>query len=107
MRNHDLEIRARRYLILTGGDVNSFRFLGDGTDGAVRVTNRGTAVKACHSDRGYTNERDSYERLAEYGVTEKVAGFWIPAMTGCDDDLMVVEMDFLLKAPYIIDFAKV
>ncbi len=28
-------------------------------------------------------------------------------MTGCDDDLMVVEMDFMQKAPYIIDFAKV
>ena len=107
MRNQRLEARARRYLILDGCDVNSLRFLGDGTDGAVWATNRDTAVKAFHSEHGYCNERDAYRRLAEYGVTEKIAGFWIPAMTGYNDDLMVVEMDFMQKPPYIIDFAKV
>jgi len=28
-------------------------------------------------------------------------------MIGCDDDLMVVEMDLMQQPPYIIDFAKV
>ncbi len=107
MRNADLESRARQYLILTEGDVNSFRFLGDGTDGAVWTSGHRTAVKAYHSLRGYANERDSYERLAEFSVTERIAGFWIPAMIDCDDGLMVIEMDFMQNPPYIIDFAKV
>lgn len=103
----ELEIQARRYLISTAGDVNSFRFLGDGTDGAVWTTNRGTAVKAYQSIRGYANERDSYERLAAFGITEKIAGFWLPEMVGWNDGLMAIEMDFMQDPPYVVDFAKV
>ncbi len=58
-------------------------------------------------DFGYFNERDAYTRLAEFGVTERIAGFWIPKMLAYDDELMVVEMDFMHNPPYIIDFAKV
>lgn len=103
----ELEIQARRYLISAAGDVNSFRFLGEGTDGAVWTTNRGTAVKAYQSIRGYANEHDSYERLASYGVTEKIAGFWIPQMWGWNDRMLAIEMDFMQRPPYVIDFAKV
>jgi len=28
-------------------------------------------------------------------------------MLDCDDELMIVEMDFMQRPPYIIDFAKV
>ncbi len=81
--------------------------LGEGSDGEVWATNRNSAVKAFKYDFGYENERDSYGRLAEYGVTSEIAGFWIPKMLGFDDDLMVIEMDLMQKPPYIIDFAKV
>ncbi|HUY91540.1 MAG TPA: hypothetical protein VMV10_22560 [Pirellulales bacterium] len=107
MKSQRLEDQVRRYLSLTGGDVNSTRFLGDGTDGAVWATKHDTAIKAFDYLHGYCNERDSYLRLAEYGVTQSIEGFSIPAMLNCNDKLMVVEMDFMQRPPYIIDFAKV
>ena len=107
MKSQRLEDRVRRYLSLAGGDVNSTRFLGDGTDGAVWATKHDTAIKAFDYLQGYCNERDSYLRLAEYGVTQRIEGFSIPAMLNCNDDLMVIEMDFMQRPPYVIDFAKV
>jgi len=56
---------------------------------------------------GYANERDTYLRLAEYGITNKLNEFWVPRMIGYDDALMVVEMDLMHDPPFIIDFAKV
>ncbi len=50
---------------------------------------------------------DTYLRLAEYGVTESLDGFWLPKMIRCDDTLLVIEMDLMQNPPYIIDFAKV
>lgn len=64
-------------------------------------------MKVFKSERGYLNERDTYERLREYGITQSIAGFRVPEMQGFHDDLMVVEMDIMHDAPYIIDFAKV
>lgn len=81
--------------------------LGHGTDGAVWSTSRGSAVKVFERDRGYFNERDSYLRLKEFGVTKELEGFAIAQMHGWDDDVMVVEMDLMQHPPYIIDFAKV
>lgn len=98
---------AGRYLSLIGKGVKLKDFLGQGTDGAVWATNRDTAIKVFARERGYINERDTYERLAEFGVTEKLDGSWVATMTGYDDDLMVVEMDLMNDPPYIIDFAKV
>jgi len=89
------------------GGAKIKEFLGDGTDGAVWATDRSTAVKVFKLARGYFNERDAYMRLAEYEVTEQLAGFWVPKMNGFDDDLRVVEMDLMQRPPYIIDFAKV
>jgi hypothetical protein len=66
-----------------------------------------TAVKVFKHDRGYCNERDSYLRLAEFGVTERLGAFAVARMLGWNDRLMVVEMDMMHKPPYIIDFAKV
>ena len=80
--------------------------LGHGTDGAVWATTRNAALKVFEREHGYRNERDCYLRLAEFGVTEMLEGFFIPEMRGCDDELMVVEMDLMQRTPYIIDFAK-
>ncbi|HEX3998494.1 MAG TPA: hypothetical protein VHX65_08095 [Pirellulales bacterium] len=55
----------------------------------------------------WEDERDTYQRLADHGVTETIAGFWLPEMLGSDDDLLVIEMDIVQTPPYIIDFAKV
>lgn len=97
----------RQYLSLVGRRVKLKRYLGDGTDGAVWETNRGTAIKVFETPVGYANERDTYLRLGEYGVTNKLNEFWIPQMRGYDDDLQIVEMDLMQSPPFIIDFAKV
>jgi hypothetical protein len=99
--------RARRYLSLIDERMKLQDFLGDGTDGAVWATSRDSAVKVFDHERGYFNERDTYQRLAKFDVTEKLGDFWIAKMIGCSDDLMVVEMDLMQNPPYIIDFAKV
>src|SRR5262245_48222108 len=99
--------RARKYLNLIGGGVNLKEFLGDGTDGAVWATNRDTAVKVFDRIHGYENERDTYERLRSFGVTQNLGDFWVAQMIDANDDLMVIEMDLMQNPPYIIDFAKV
>jgi hypothetical protein len=99
--------RLSKYVSLQRTSVKIKEFLGDGTDGAVWSTDRDTAIKAFRHEVGYANERDTYQRLAEWGVTQQLAGFWIPELQGFDDDLMVVEMDFMQTPPYVIDFAKV
>ncbi|HZZ27010.1 MAG TPA: hypothetical protein VFE46_03305 [Pirellulales bacterium] len=103
----DLIERVRQYLNLIGPDVKLKEFLGDGTDGAVWATSNDTAIKIFAKENGYFNERDAYLRLAEFGVTEKIDGFWIPRMIRYDDTLLVIEMDLMQHPPYIIDFAKV
>jgi hypothetical protein len=105
-RSAELE-RVHQYLSLRGGGVKLKEFLGEGTDGVVWSTDRETAIKVFAYERGYLNERDTYERLARFGVTEQLDGFYVAKMNGCDDDLMVIEMDLMQRPPYIIDFAKV
>ena len=103
----DLLDRAVRYLSLQPSPVKIKGPLGQGTDGAVWATDRNTAIKIFNLERGYLNERDTYERLREYGMTQEIAGFRVPEMQSFDDELMVVEMDIMHEAPYVIDFAKV
>jgi hypothetical protein len=107
MSNLDLEARGRKYAALSGITLDLARPLGDGTDGKVWMSDKETAVKVLERMVGYYNERDSYLRLAEYGITEKLEGFWIPQLIGYDDDLWVIEMQAISEPPYIIDFAKV
>lgn len=106
-REQETKERAAAYLSLYRPWVNVKKKLGDGTDGWVWETDDRTAVKVCLEPRGYWNERDSYERLADYGCTKNIGEFAVPAMIGYDDGLLVVEMDFMQKPPYVIDFAKV
>lgn len=107
MNSSDQEARGRKYAALSGMTLDFARPLGGGTDGKVWKSSKGTAVKALERMVGYYNERDSYLRLAEYGLTEKIDGFWIPKLLGYDDDLWVIEMQTISRPPYIIDFAKV
>ncbi len=82
------------------------RYLGEGQDGAVFETTRYTAIKACNSPRVYHNEKEAYLHLLDRGCVEKIGEFHIPSIKGWDDDLLVVEMDYMTRPPYIIDFGK-
>lgn len=70
-------------------------------------TDRDSAVKVFDYLVGYANERDTYLRLAEYGVTRQLNKFWVPQLISYDDQLMVVEMELMQTPPFIIDFGKV
>jgi hypothetical protein len=107
MINPELIPRAEQYSELSKFALDWDRPLGDGTDGAVWKSSVGTAVKVLERERGYYNERDAYLRLAEFGLTERIDGFWVPKLIGYNDDLWVVEMDLITTSPYILDFAKV
>ena len=96
-----------RYLGLYGSGVKIKEYLGGGTDGDVWKTDHDTAVKIFHADRGYYNERDTYFRLADFGITDQIDGFWIPKMHASEHSLRAIEMDMMHNPPYIIDFAKV
>jgi hypothetical protein len=107
MINPELKKRAAEYAELSKIALDWERPLGDGTDGAVWKSDINTAVKVLERERGYYNERDAYLRLQEFGITEEIDGFWIPRLIDFSDQLWVVEMDFITKSPYILDFAKV
>ena len=107
MDKTQLEANAVKYAELCGFSLDLARPLGDGTDGIVWKSSIGTAVKALDRPHGYFNERDAYLRLAEWGVTERIAGFWIPSLINYNDDLLIIEMDVMTDPPYILDFAKV
>jgi hypothetical protein len=107
MINPELLTRAQQYAELSKIALDWERPLGHGTDGAVWKSNVDTAVKVLERERGYFNERDTYLRLEEYGFTEQIDGFWIPKLVGYCDELWTIEMDFITKAPYVLDFAKV
>lgn len=103
---NELEERAKQYLNQHRPGAKLYELLGYGTDGAVWATSYRTALKVFERDQGYYNERDCYRRLAEYGVTRRISDFWVAEMHGCDDLLMVVEMDIMQEPPFVIDFAK-
>jgi len=103
--------RLEQYLILRPGHVKIEKFLGEGTDGAVWAASSPdtfqTAIKVFERERGYFNERDTYLRLAQFGVINTLGRFSVPVMHHHNDTLMIVEMDLMATPPYIIDFAKV
>jgi hypothetical protein len=99
--------RVCQFLTLRYGRANIKQKLGYGTDGTVWATENDTAVKVFHHERGYFNERDTYLRLRDWGIGNKLGRFWIPTMIAHDDALCIVEMDMMQATPYIIDFAKV
>lgn len=78
---------------------------GDGTDGAVWPTSRGSALKLFYRHENYRDERDCYLRLQEYGV-ERVGKLYIPLLVDYDDRFWAVEMG-VVKSPRLLDFGKV
>ncbi len=64
-------------------------------------------IKAAKSLHAYWNERDTYLHLKQFGYIGKIGEFNVPQIRGFDDALWVVEMDYMLIAPYLIDFGKV
>ncbi|MGD9858199.1 MAG: hypothetical protein AB7U20_24925 [Planctomycetaceae bacterium] len=77
--------------------------LGAGYDGIVFATGSGSAVKALRYEELYRRERDVYIRLKERQV-EFVEGCRVPALIGYDDQLWVVEIEFVTP-PFVVDFA--
>jgi hypothetical protein len=107
MISPELQKRALEYAELSKITIDWERPLGHGTDGAVWKSNVGTVIKVLERERGYYNERDTYLRLYDFGFTEQIDGFWIPKFVSYCDHLWTIEMDFITKSPYILDFAKV
>lgn len=85
MEPAELESNAKAHDALWNLSLNLRTPLGEGTDGKVWKSSVGTAVKAVEREVGYYNERDSYLRLAEYGLTRKIDGFWAPRLVGYHD----------------------
>ena len=106
MTDPELRQNAIRYLSESRPPAHLEEFLGGGTDGQVWKTSTPSAVKACWSERAYFNERDSYRRLAEFGVLDRIGDFWVSRLLGCDDHHLVVELDLMQRPPYILDFGK-
>jgi hypothetical protein len=100
-----VEARGRRYGELEGIQINFESPLGSGTDGAVWMSDRNTAVKALYRQKNYSHELECYQRFARAGVTN-LAGFNVPKLVGHSDELMIVELG-IVKPPFILDFAKV
>ena len=104
MINESLKRRAKAYAQAHGLSVDLDNKLGDGEDGIVWKTTAGSVVKVFERNRNYEQERDSYLRLSEKKV-EKISGFAVPQLVRYDDELMIVEMEYV-SPPCLIDFGK-
>lgn len=97
-------VLSRRDQYLRSRSIIAVDLLGDGKDGYVWLTSRGTAVKIHVSDIAYRTERDAYIRLRDLRITE-VAGFTVPTLAEYDDQQMAIEMDVVFPPSYV-DFAS-
>jgi hypothetical protein len=77
--------------------------LGYGFDGSVWSTFRPSAIKVFERETLYLRERNVYLRLQERKV-QQIEGFAIPALLNFDNELLIVEMEFVTP-PFIVDFA--
>ncbi len=78
--------------------------LGEGTDGAVWLTQHRTAVKAFFSERQFKAELGCFLRLEKHQVTS-IFGYAIPRLIDADQTLLVIEMT-TVEPPYLLDFGK-
>jgi hypothetical protein len=78
--------------------------LGDGVDGFVYPTAKGTAVKIFNHPIHFEREKAAYERLQEFDVRQ-VCGFVVPEMRNSSESLRVIEMT-IVQPPFLIDFAS-
>lgn len=103
MSDPSLERQASEYAAKSGGNLRET--IGEGQDGKVWVSRKGTAIKAFERERNYITELECYQRLKKNSIT-KLHGFSIPGLIGYSNDLLVIEMD-LVVPPYLLDFGKV
>ncbi len=94
--------RAEEYA--TRRSLSIEKQLGGGTQGVVLSTSEGTAVKALVRPEFYVRERDVYKRLKKLGIGN-VAGFNVPRLLDCHDELLVIEMQ-IVTTPFVLDFAS-
>ena len=78
--------------------------VGEGKDGEVFQTNRGTAVKFLHINEYFQRELRAYQALNELEVNH-ISGFNFPKMLNFDDLLWAIEMT-IVKPPFIVDFVS-
>lgn len=78
--------------------------LGYGQDGYVWELGDQSALKVFARERSFYSELDCYQILERHGVIN-IRQFNVPQLIAYDTDLLVIQMT-IVKAPYILDFAK-
>lgn len=79
--------------------------LGDGTDGAVWSTSRGSALKVFYRQHNYVDELECFRRLTAAGK-EQLGKLYIPKFVDADDRFLAIEMG-VVTPPRLLDFGKV
>lgn len=97
-------IESRRQQYCERHGVTTKQLLGQGKDGAVWQTQRGSALKIHEQIESYAAERNAYMRLRARKI-DVIAGFEIPLLYAVDDDFLAIEMS-IVKPPYLLDFAS-
>jgi hypothetical protein len=77
--------------------------LGSGQDGLAYATDNKSAIKALRFEQWYRKEPNVYLRLQALGLPG-IAGFTIPELLRYDDELWVIETEFVV-APFVVDSA--
>lgn len=67
-------------------------------------TSNRTVVKSLVFPRQYENERDVYQHLARFAISD-VRGFAVPGYVDSHDELLIVEMSYVSR-PCVLDFAS-
>lgn len=78
--------------------------LGEGKDGEVFLTDRGTAVKFHGEAEFFHRESRAYRALANVHHGQ-IAGFACPTMVNADDTLWAIEMS-VVRPPFVVDFVS-
>jgi hypothetical protein len=78
--------------------------LGSGQDGLAYATDNKSAIKALRFEQWYRKEPNVYLRLQALGLPA-IAGFTIPELLRYDDELWVIETEFVV-APFCRGFCR-
>jgi hypothetical protein len=79
--------------------------IGYGMDGSIWHTSRQSVVKTFEREKNYQDEVECYRRFATRQILT-IAGFVIPDLIDCDDELLALEMS-IVRPPFLLDFGKV
>jgi len=78
---------------------------GEGQDGTVWPTSRGSALKLFYRPANYEDERNCY-LILQAAAVEKVGCLNVPKLVDYDDSFLAIEMG-MIKPPRLLDFGKV